>query len=200
MPVYKESFASVIRPTLESLQAAVSTYELQGGSANIFVNDDGLQIIPEDEAMARRDYYSEHGIGWVARPPHDPKGRSGDGSPFVRRGKFKKASNMNFALHISNRVEDILFRVRRGRRWTQVLESAAYDRALADVLAQDEGRTLADGNIRVGDYILLVDADTRVPDDCIIEAVSEMEQSPDVAILQFKSGVIHVTDSFFERR
>lgn len=44
MPVYKESLAGVIRPTVTSLKAAISQYELQGGTANIFVNDDGLQV------------------------------------------------------------------------------------------------------------------------------------------------------------
>jgi hypothetical protein len=39
MPVYKEGLAAVIRPTVLSLKAAISTYELQGGTANIFVND-----------------------------------------------------------------------------------------------------------------------------------------------------------------
>ena len=39
MPVYKEGLAAVIRPTVLSVKAAISTYELQGGTANIFVND-----------------------------------------------------------------------------------------------------------------------------------------------------------------
>ena len=37
----------------------------------------------------------------------------------------------------------------------------------------------------MGDYILLVDADTRVPADCLLDAVSEMQQDPNVAIMQF---------------
>jgi hypothetical protein len=44
MPVYKEGLAAVIRPTVLSLKAAISTYELQGGTANIFIND-GKDII-----------------------------------------------------------------------------------------------------------------------------------------------------------
>jgi len=43
-PVYKEGLAATIKPTIK-FKAAVSTYQLQGGSANIFVNDDGLQFI-----------------------------------------------------------------------------------------------------------------------------------------------------------
>lgn len=41
MPVYKEGLEGVIKPTVQSVKKAISTYELQGGTANIFVNDDG---------------------------------------------------------------------------------------------------------------------------------------------------------------
>ena len=43
-----------------------------------------------------------------------------------------------------------------------------------------------------------VDSDTRVPADCLLDAVSELEISPEVAILQFSSGVMNVTTSYFE--
>jgi hypothetical protein len=197
MPVYKEGLTAVIQPTIISLKAAISTYELQGGTANIFVNDDGMQLIPEDEAQARRDFYEEHNVGWVARPMHNPKPEGGE-KAFVRRGKFKKASNMNYALMVSNKVEDKLLLVERSSDWTQEDEYAAYDQCLAQVLTEEEGRAWAEGNIRMGDYILLIDSDTRVPVDCLLDAASEMEQSPQVGILQYSSGVMQVTDSFFE--
>ncbi|KAI0144157.1 glycosyl transferase family group 2-domain-containing protein [Hypoxylon sp. NC0597] len=197
MPVYKEGLKGVIMPTVHSLKQCISTYELQGGTANIFVNDDGMQLISEEEAQARREFYEENSIGWVSRPKHNPKPEDG-GRPFLRRGKFKKASNMNYAMMVSNRVEDKLVQVPRTPHWTQADERAAYDQCLAEVLEEDEGRTWAEGNIRIGDYILIIDSDTRVPDDCLLDAVSEMEQSPQVAILQFTSGVMRVTTSFFE--
>ncbi|EAQ85856.1 hypothetical protein CHGG_07109 [Chaetomium globosum CBS 148.51] len=199
MPVYKEGLTAVIKPTVVSLKAAISTYEMQGGSANIFVNDDGMQLISDEDAQARRDFYDEHNIGWVARPAHNPNPEAGsDEKRFLRRGKFKKASNMNYALHVSNRVEDKLLAVKRDSKWNNEQENGAYQQCLADVLQEDEGRTWAEGNIRIGDYILLIDSDTRVPHDCLLDAVSEMEQSPEVAILQFQSGVMNVTNSFFE--
>ena len=34
-PVYKEGLNAVIAPTVRSLKKAISTYELQGGSANV---------------------------------------------------------------------------------------------------------------------------------------------------------------------
>lgn len=198
MPVYKEGLHTVIEPTVRSLKAAISTYEMQGGTANIFVNDDGMQIVSEEDARARQDFYDEHNIGWVSRPKHNPKPAEGE-EAFHRRGKFKKASNMNYALWVSNRVEEMLETLERHQGWTQEDEAHAYCDALAAVVEADEGRTWADGNIRMGDYILLIDSDTRVPTDCFLDAVSEMEQSPQVAIIQYSSGVMNVTDSFFER-
>lgn len=82
-PVYKEGLNSVIAPTVLSLKKAISRYELQGGSANIFVNDDGMQVISPEDQQARKDFYADHGIGWTARPGHGQDG-------FVRKGRFKK--------------------------------------------------------------------------------------------------------------
>jgi hypothetical protein len=189
-PVYTESLTAVIGPTIKSIKQAISTYELQGGSANIFINDDGLQFLPEEERQARIDFYADHGIGWTARPPH---GRDG----FVRKGKFKKASNMNYGLAISNRVEEKLLQIDRPSDWTQADEAVAYERCLTQVLEED-GKAWADGYIRIGDYIVLIDSDTRVPSDCLLDAASEMEQHPRVAIIQFSSGVMQVAFNYFE--
>ena len=197
-PVYKEGLNSVIDPTIKSLKAAISTYEMQGGTANIFVNDDGMQLISEADAQLRRDYYEENNIGWVARPKHNPK--PADGEPaFIRAGKFKKASNMNYAMAVSARIEDKLAAITRTETWTEEDEHQEYTECLQQVIKEDEGRTWADGNVRMGDYVLLIDSDTRVPNDCFLDAVSEMEGAPQVAIIQYSSGVMNVTDSFFER-
>ncbi|KAF2083424.1 hypothetical protein K490DRAFT_76563 [Saccharata proteae CBS 121410] len=189
-PVYKEGLASVIAPTVKSIKAAISTYELQGGSANMFINDDGLQIIDEEEREARIEFYADHSIGWTARPKHGSEG-------FIRKGKFKKASNMNFGLMLSNNVEEKLEEVERSEDWTQDDEAREYARCLSEAL-RDNGRAWADGNIRVGDYIILIDSDTRVPVDCLLDAASEMEQSPEVGIMQFSSGVMQVVNTYFE--
>ena len=106
---------------------------------------------------------------------------------------------MNYAMWVSNRVEEALSSVdRSSHAWSQEDEGQAYARALVQIIEEDEGRTWADGNIRLGDYLLLIDSDTRVPTDCFLDAVTEMEQSPQVAIIQMNSGVMNVTDSYFE--
>ncbi|KAI0646077.1 glycosyl transferase family group 2-domain-containing protein [Trametes meyenii] len=100
MPVYKESLEAVLAPSIESLKKAMQTYARQGGTSTIFVNDDGLRLLPVEERDARILFYANHGIGWVARPRHDdsPGG-------FRRAGRFKKASNMNYALALSLKAE-----------------------------------------------------------------------------------------------
>jgi hypothetical protein len=198
MPVYKEGLAAVIEPTVRSLKQAISTYEMQGGTANIFINDDGMQHLSPEMSGARQDFYDEHNIGWVARPKHNPKGQDSEVA-FTRRGKFKKASNMNYAMWLSTKAEARLAEVDRDEKWNQKKENETYDVLMQDILTELNREAWADGNIRIGDYILLVDSDTRVPEDCLLEAVSEMEQSPEVAIIQYASGVMNVTESFFER-
>ncbi|TVY71345.1 hypothetical protein LSUE1_G008384, partial [Lachnellula suecica] len=180
-PVYKEGLSSVIAPTVKSIKQAISTYELQGGSANMFINDDGLQIIDEEERRARIEFYADHSIGWVARPKH--------GDNFIRKGKCKQHSEfLRHAANICNSQEI---------DWTQADEAQAYERCLKEAL-EENGRAWADGNIRVGDYILLIDSDTRVPADCLLDACSEMEQSQEVGIMQFSSGVMQVVNTYFE--
>ncbi|KAJ6438548.1 glycosyltransferase family 2 [Purpureocillium lavendulum] len=163
MPVYKEGMESVIIPTIRSLQAAMSFYESHGGSANIFINDDGLRAgMDEDIVQQRRDFYHDNNIGWVARPKH--KGDEG----FVRKGKFKKASNMNFALNVSQKVEAHIQDMVDARLASdgsdmvdEAEEAKMYSEALARVLDEDHS-AWADGDIRVGELILIVDSDTRV--------------------------------------
>lgn len=162
-PVYKEGLEAVIEPTVESLETAIRHHESLGGTANILINDDGMQLFSPEEAKIRREYYVAHDIGWVARPKHNPDGEGLQ--RHIRRGKFKKASNMNFVLGISLKVEDKLLKVERGVVWTQDEEEVAYQKCLSEVLDDELGRAWAEGNIRIGDYILIIDSDTRIPEE-----------------------------------
>ena len=228
---------SVIVPTIVSVMAAIQHYEELGGTASVFVNDDGMQCIQPDLAAARKQYYRDNGIGYCARLPNmkkpkkvaslswfrrsapiDPEVDNEDESElspqgranrlgFVRKGKFKKASNMNYCLDFSNRVEDEMHRLVQLECQQRGCDNAAltaedddrlYDLALKNILASDEGKTWAEGNIRIGELILLIDCDTRVPVDCLLYGALEMHESPDVAILQHGSGVMQVAHNIFE--
>ncbi|PMD21641.1 hypothetical protein NA56DRAFT_625597 [Hyaloscypha hepaticicola] len=238
MPVYKEGLRGVIVPTIISVMAAIEEYEKQGGTASVFINDDGMQAIEPELAEARKRYYKENGIGYTARLPQhknrpaqkshwwskkkqpvidDKQGVMDEGlSPsqalankigFLRKGKFKKASNMNYGLAFSERVEKEFSRLmqieleKRGITEEDLTvddDDAIYQQALNNMLVADEGRTWADGNIRVGELILIIDCDTRVPVDCLLYGALEMYESPEVAILQHGSGVMQVVHNVFE--
>ena len=42
--------------------------------------------------------------------------------------------------------------------------------------------------LHIGEIVLIVDSDTVVPEDCLRNAVRELAESPDIAIIQHKSG------------
>jgi hypothetical protein len=111
---------------------------------------------------ARKKFYVANNVGWCSRPPHKKDG-------FLRKGQFKKASNMNYCLSFSIRVEDELLRLiadfeekNPGEEITVAKENELYSIAMETVIANDEGRTWAGGNVRLGEIILLVDCDTKV--------------------------------------
>jgi hypothetical protein len=81
---------------------------------------------------------------------------------------------MNYCLHFSIRVEDELLRLigekcaAEGRHTDDITveeENVLYKQALDTCIEQDEGRTWAGGNVRIGDIILIIDSDTRVVSD-----------------------------------
>lgn len=164
MPVYKEGLKGVIIPTMNSLIPAIRHYEKLGGTASIYVCEDGIQAVKPEVADMRKQFYRANNIGWCARPAHGQDG-------FVRAGKFKKASNMNYCLNFSLGVEDELLRLmkeksEREERPEQELsveeEQELYEQALETMLEEDGGVTMAEGNVRMGEIILLIDCDTRV--------------------------------------
>ena len=110
---------------------------------------------------------------------------------------------MNYALNISNKVEEKLVtsinRIlgEKNGSYINSQKEELYSLALKEVLTADS-RAMADGNIRVGKYILIVDSDTRIPVDCLLYGAAEMILSPEVAIVQHSAGVMQVVHDYFE--
>ena len=75
---------------------------------------------------------------------------------------------MNYGLNISNRTEDRLQGIIEAKMRTEGTTSVSEEeedvsyRSALDQVLKDDGRAWADGNIRVGEFILIVDSDTRV--------------------------------------
>jgi hypothetical protein len=154
-------------PSVISLKKAMQTYARQGGTSTIFVHDDGLQVISEEQRDARIAFYANHNIGWVARPPHGVDG-------YVRAGRFKKASNMNYGLTLSLKLEKHLLALEAAGEEDGEpegglsFEDRAMEMAIEEIY-QESGkkwRPLACNGkaLRIGEIILLVDSDTVVPE------------------------------------
>ena len=56
--------------------------------------------------------------------------------------------------------------------WTAEDEQEIYEEALAKAIEETDGIAWAAGNIRIGEIILIIDSDTRVPEDCFLDAAS----------------------------
>ncbi|KAF8269451.1 glycosyl transferase family group 2-domain-containing protein [Lactarius quietus] len=216
MPVYREGLDAVLAPSVASLKKAMQTYARQGGTSNIFINDDGLRMLPDRERAARLAFYEANGIGWVARPPHGEPSASGDGTTYARAGRFKKASNMNYALALSRKAErhlkDMIAMGESGLAMStrvslsgegsgsseneQALPISVEERALLRAVEEtweESGKRwkpwAKNGRAcRIGEIVLLVDSDTGVPEDCLRDAAREMAECPTVAIIQHESG------------
>ena len=104
---------------------------------------------------------------------------------------------MNFAMNLSYMLEERLSQLERPEGWNDDDEEAAYEEVLEQVV-MDDGYAWAAGDIRLGEIILIVDSDTRVPEDCLLDAATEFYESPDIAILQHKSGVMQVVHNYWE--
>jgi hypothetical protein len=144
----------------------MQTYARQGGTSAIFIHDDGLQLISEADREARIRFYADHNIGWVARPKHE----SAPGG-FKRAGRFKKASNMNYGLALSLKLEKHLMALEAAGEDDKdgvALEDQALELAIEEMY-EENGRKwrpwAANGkSLRCGDLILIVDSDTIVPE------------------------------------
>lgn len=203
LPVYKESLEQTIGPSVYSLKKAMQTYARQGGTSSIFVHDDGLQLISEEERAERIAFYADHNIGWVARPPHES---APDG--FKRAGRFKKASNMNYGLALSLKLEKHLKVLLETEELGELeddgqpLEDRALNMACEEIFMESGEKwkpwACNGKSIRMGEVILLVDSDTIVPEDCLRDAARELAESPEVAIIQHESDVMQVANHYFE--
>lgn len=178
----------------------MQTYARQGGTSSIFINEDGMQLLSEEEREARVAFYADHNIGWVARPPHSS---APDG--YKRAGRFKKASNMNYGLALSLMLEKHLMALEESGApdsSEEPLEERALELAIEEAYEESGQRWrpwAANGkSIRVGEIILIVDSDTVVPEDCLRDAARELAECPDVAIIQHESDVMQVAHHYFE--
>ena len=192
MPVYKESLQWVIEPTLRSILPAIYKYQVAGGRVNIVVGDDGLQVIAEADQRERVNFYSEKGLAWVARPRHGANG-------YVRRGKFKKASNQNNVCHLGFAVEEAL--QNRDAVSSTIPSPTHPDQAIADMLqALSRCRDVnwVGGDVRLGDLIFCIDSDHRFPKEFLLPMAMEFFLDPQLGILRYLCDTMVIVASLCE--
>jgi hypothetical protein len=99
-------------------------------------------VISPEQAAARSNFYARHDIAYVARPPTN------------RRGTFKKASNLNYQLAISQLIASLM----------KQQPGMTAEEALEAVWEQWGREFVAQGDLTMDDdcLILLIDADTKV--------------------------------------
>lgn len=206
IPVYLESFDTVIRPTLESALAAAQNYRARGGKANIVVHDDGLLKLADDnltlleekisqkiqcgqllsnveaEVQKRLVFYRENKTGFTAR------------STEGRRGLFKKASNMNFGMRLSDLVAQEIEEARLDSE-----NPAQQKEALARVIRRQNLPCHAEGDISLGEFIVLLDKDSVIPEDAIAKTIPEYVLEPRLGFTQHKTRPINEDENYFSR-
>lgn len=180
IPVYKEDFDTVIKPTLQSALRCEKFYNCNNYhkiKVNIFVNDDGLQLISNEERIKRITFYNNNKIGYVARPVEN------------RKGKFKKASNMNFCIEVSkyySKIEKIF------------THEAAILFTKNKYLIDKDMNILLDNNITIGKYILLLDSDTRIPYNCLNNVIPEFEKYKNLGFTQHLTHPLIISKTYWQ--
>jgi cellulose synthase/poly-beta-1,6-N-acetylglucosamine synthase-like glycosyltransferase len=194
IPVYTESFKHVIRNTLIlSLKAAK-------GKANIIVYDDGLMHFAEDdleefekmcrnkyksgeslsnsqeEVLDRLDFYRNNRIAFIAR------------SKYGRAGLFKKASNLNNGMELAIKIEDDIRS-----------SGTTYELAMKKVLAsyRQSRPIFAEGNVLLGDFLVLLDKDSGLHEDIIGFTLPEFLESPNLGFTQHRTVPSNPDEKYF---
>ena len=193
IPVFRESFDDTIRPTLDAAREAARRYTAStGASCNLLVCDDGLlhfaandlagaldaarrtppaeRSVAQAELIARTAYYEAFEVAWVARPWPEA------GVPGTERpGRFRKASNLNYALRLADRLAG----------GPALSDAHARFRAAVPEAAYRLGRW--SGDVRIGAVIVQLDKDSLMAPDVIRATVPEFLADPTLAYTQHAS-------------
>ncbi|MCL1923005.1 MAG: glycosyltransferase family 2 protein [Propionibacteriaceae bacterium] len=200
IPIYTEDNKVVFETIRQALHAADHYHQVSNQEANVVVSDDGLapflggvcdhdsvadlmesylpqacdgsagdQLSKTERLAAERiAFYRTMGVGFVARPAAG------------RPGKFKKASNLNYTLHLGHALEE---------------ESLA---GLCAPGARFAGG-YAEGDIRTHDIIMLLDKDSGLNSKIIEAAVPEFIADETLAYAQCATNVCNMSDNFYAR-
>ena len=144
------------------------------------LHDEGVKVENLEEVIRRLLFYSKHDIGFVARSTLD------------RRGKFKKASNLNTHLRLAFGALQIQDEKRM--TWEDAIKIASRD---------DHGQLIVfcSNNIQIGSLIVLNDSDSRMAVKVIQKTVPEFLNDQGLAFTQHSTKIMDEQrgQSFFLR-
>jgi Glycosyl transferase family group 2 len=135
----------------------------------------GLRSRDVYEVFHRMLYYYHYDIGFVARSTLD------------RRGKFKKASNLNSHLRLALGAQ---------QRVQEHPEDLSYEDAMLQEVHNEDGSRFAmfGNDVRIGHLLCVTDADTRMANSVIAKTVPEFLNDKTLGFTQ------HATKTLSEQR
>lgn len=173
IPVYNESFNDVLSITLKNLLETCRDFNNKfEKQINILICEDGLQGIDsidnEKEINDRIEFYNKnYEISYIARQKQG------------RRGKFKKASNINFSLNILNKMKN------------ENLESLSKKHNFSYKM---------ENTFQLGEYILLVDSDSLMDINALEYLLYEiMTANKKICYLQCRTNANLVCSNNWEK-
>ncbi len=193
IPVYQESNEIIFKTFLDSQAAARRYHEVSGRDANVVVSDDGLapllggsctkekadrlfRALQEDDgsltrqermAAERISFYREQGIAFVARPAKN------------RAGLFKKASNLNYTLRLSEAAGG------RPVPESYFMAGSAFAGGYAE------------GPVTIHEVILLLDKDSGLNEGIIEAVLPEFGADDKLAYVQCATKTDNLDENYY---
>lgn len=181
IPINDEHFENVIKPTLiQCVQESVRYTVESGSKCNVLVCDDGYNQLSDEEKHSRLQFYTENNIGFIARPHPDK---------LPRLEKCRKAGNLNFAMNFTSKwlvAENVSITSSPSTDATSI-SSHMGTLSIEQYEAYQKNRdhlislgTVFHGDTDIGEFILLLNPDSRLPDlpndenGCVKRLVKEM--------------------------
>lgn len=179
VPVYDEDFHQVIKPMVRNCVRVRNRYP---GECNIIINDDGIFKFAKDnvndiplceKAAERINYYKKYKVGFTARKYKN------------RPGKFKKASNMNFGNNLVPYPSDI--RILSSSECDELPRRTGFvsvTKILEGLVVNYNHKYIHYGDLRLGEYIVLLDSDSTLPSDFLVHTIKVFSKEKDLAYTQ----------------
>ena len=142
---------------IPTLESAQRACNTYPGVSNILISDDALTILETSDRTERLNYYTEHKYCYIGRPPNN------------RAGQFKKASNMNYTIQK-------LLEAGRSTDPTTYLKTKTTSQFY-----------IGDNYQPLGRYILILDSDSRMPENILGQVIPEIELDPKIGFIQFRT-------------